>query len=185
MKQPSTVHSAAYTAAFDADYFTLMGLPRRFEIDIKTLDNAWRQLQSRVHPDRYASGSGAERRVAMQWASRINEAHQVLRNPLLRARYMCELAGHDIQAESNTAMPAAFLAQQIEWREALDEARAGNDMPALDALESQLEDARSALVQRLNTVLHESVADYAAAVRCVREWMFFDRLADEIDHARP
>ena len=58
----------------------------------------------------------------MQWAVRVNEAYQRLKDPLKRAAYLCELDGAPIDAENNTAMPADFLMQQMEWREALDDA---------------------------------------------------------------
>ena len=85
-----------------------------------------------MHPDRFASGTAAERRVAMQWATRANEAYTTLRSPQRRAAYLVERAGVPINAETNTAMPPAFLMQQMEWREALDEVR--GDSAALDAL---------------------------------------------------
>ena len=75
-----------------------------------------------MHPDRFAGEGAAAQRIAMQWAVRVNEAYQRLKDPLKRAAYLCELRGAPIEAESNTAMPAAFLMQQMAWREALDEA---------------------------------------------------------------
>jgi DnaJ-domain-containing protein 1 len=78
-----------------------------------------------VHPDKFVNATDAEKRVAMQWATRANEAYQTLKSPQKRAHYLCELNGVDLQTESNTAMPMAFLMQQMEWREALGDARAG------------------------------------------------------------
>jgi molecular chaperone HscB len=103
------------------------------------LDRHWRlrrdqAVQSEVHPDRFAAQGDAAQRMAMQWAVRVNEAYQRLKDPLRRGAYLCELqwAGAPIQAENNTAMPAAFLMQQMEWREALEEARTQADVQALD-----------------------------------------------------
>jgi molecular chaperone HscB len=79
-------------------------------------------LQREVHPDRHAAADAQTQRQAMQWSVRINEAYQRLKDPLQRAAYLCELHGAPIQAENNTAMPAAFLMQQMEWREALESA---------------------------------------------------------------
>ena len=74
------------------NHFELFGLPARFEVDMGALDAAYREVQGRVHPDRFVNASDAEKRVAMQWATRANEAYQTLRNPMLRARYLCDLA---------------------------------------------------------------------------------------------
>uniref|UniRef100_UPI0032B262A3 Fe-S protein assembly co-chaperone HscB n=1 Tax=uncultured Aquincola sp. TaxID=886556 RepID=UPI0032B262A3 len=110
------------------DDFTLFGLPQRYALDRADLDQRWRELQAKVHPDRFAAEGGAAQRVAMQWSVRVNEAYGRLKNPLQRAAYLCELRGAPINAENNTAMPAAFLMQQMEWREALDDA---GDVPAV------------------------------------------------------
>ena len=89
------------------DHFQLFDLPASFALDRDALDRAFRSVQSSVHPDRHAAGSAVERRVAMQWATRANEAYQTLKSPLKRAAYLCEQAGVPIGAETNTAMPAA------------------------------------------------------------------------------
>ena len=115
----------------DDDDFTLFGLPRRFALDRAGLDQRWRDLQSEVHPDRFAAQGEAAQRLAMQWAVRVNEAYQRLKDPLRRGAYLCELAGAPIQAENNTAMPPAFLMQQMAWREALDEADGDALVPEL------------------------------------------------------
>jgi molecular chaperone HscB len=93
------------TPDFTRNHFELLGLPAVFGIDPARLDQRYRELQGRVHPDRFAAASEAERRVAMQWATRANEAYRTLRDPLARARYLLSLKGYDTGEESNTAMP--------------------------------------------------------------------------------
>jgi len=164
------------------DHFSLFGLPARFDLDAQALENAWRAVAAQVHPDRYATASPAERRVAMQWAARANEAYRVLRDPLLRARYLCEQAGIDLQTESNTSMDTAFLMQQMTWREMLDDAR--DDADALAALQTELEAARVEMRATLTRLL-DNERDYATAGLKVREWMFVEKLAEELAHAQP
>ena len=164
------------------DHFSLFGLPARFDIDAQALERAWRAVAAQVHPDRYATASAAERRVAMQWAARANEAYRQLRDPLLRARYLCEQAGVDLQTESNTAMDAAFLMQQMQWREMLDDAR--RDPDAFATLEAELAQARRQMHETLATLL-DARHDYAAAGTKVREWMFVEKLAQELAAAKP
>ena len=146
------------------------------------LESAWRTVAAQVHPDRYATASPAERRVAMQWAARANEAYRQLRDPMLRARYLCEQAGVDLQTESNTSMDPAFLMQQMSWREALDDAR--GDAAALALLQAELQEARGQMRARLAQLLDVD-KDYAAAGQKVREWMFVEKLAQELAHAQP
>jgi len=139
-------------------------------------------VQARVHPDRFAHAPEAERRLSMQWATRANEGYQTLKKPLARARYLLELAGQDLQAENNTAMPADFLMEQMEWREAVMEARSGGDHHELEHLYQRLDtDLRSRYdeVGELLDVQH----DYALATDRVRRLMFLEKLLHEIDDA--
>ncbi|WP_454689759.1 Fe-S protein assembly co-chaperone HscB [Achromobacter aloeverae] len=165
------------------DHFSLFGLPARFALDAQALEQSWRAVAAQVHPDRYATASPAEKRVAMQWAARANEAYRTLRDPLLRARYLCERAGVDLQTESNTSMDRAFLMQQMEWREMLDEARADRDNAhAFDALRAELAQAESAMQETLADLL-DTRGDHAAAGAKVREWMFVRKMGQEVAQA--
>lgn len=159
------------------DHFSLFGLPARFALDAQALESAWRGVAAQVHPDRFATASPAERRVAMQWAARANEAYRQLREPLSRARYLCEQHGIDLQTESNTSMDVSFLMQQMQWREMLDEAR--DDPQAQAALRAELDEAREQMRQTLTTLLDQQ-QDYAAAGARVREWMFIEKIAQEL-----
>ncbi|MDH4392236.1 MAG: Fe-S protein assembly co-chaperone HscB [Aquabacterium sp.] len=158
------------------DDFTLFGLPQRHMLDAAALADQWRALQSRVHPDRFASEGAAAQRLAMQWAVRVNEAYQRLKDPLRRGAYLCELRGMPINAENNTAMPGAFLMQQMEWREALDDAADGDAVQALDDTVAAQE---AAMLARLTDTI-DSQADMAAAAQQVRSLMFVARFRDDI-----
>ncbi len=160
------------------DHFALFDLPPRFAIDEASLEQAYRRVQGQVHPDRFAAAGAAERRVAMQWAARANEAFRTLRSPLARAAYLCERHGQPIEAESNTAMPAAFLMQQMQWREALDEVRGGDGAGAL-ALAREVEARRDEVLERVASALDER-HDYAEAAAGVRQLHFIDRFRDEL-----
>ncbi|HEX5639204.1 MAG TPA: Fe-S protein assembly co-chaperone HscB [Burkholderiaceae bacterium] len=162
------------------DHFELFGLPPRYAIDLDALERAYKEVQAHVHPDRYASGTAAERRVAMQWATRANDAYTTLRSPQKRAAYLVERAGVPINAETNTAMPPAFLMQQMEWREALDEAR--GDPEALSEARATMNDERDELLAAIGTAIDDA-QDWTRAAALVRQLMFIDRFASEIGHA--
>src|SRR5206468_6767320 len=136
-------------------------------LDRSALDVRWRALQAEVHPDRFASEGAAAQRVAMQWAVRVNEAYRRLQDPLKRAAYLCELNGATIGAENNTAMPADFLMQQLEWREALDDAHAASEV---EAIADQVTVHRDAALDRLRHALDEA-HDYTGAAQQVRALM--------------
>lgn len=161
----------------DADDFTLFAVPAAFAQDRAALDARWKALQAEVHPDRFASQGAAAQRVAMQWAVRVNEAYQRLKDPLKRAAYLCERNGAPIGAENNTAMPGAFLMQQMEWREALDDARTESALAALDDDAAAAEAAALAQAAQLLDQRH----DAQAAAAQVRALMFIQRFRADID----
>lgn len=159
------------------DDFTLFGLPQRHALDRAELDARRRDLQARVHPDRFASEGAAAQRIAMQWAVRVNEAYQRLKDPLSRAAYLCQLRGEAVDAERNTAMPAAFLMQQMEWREALEAADTVEEVQALDdAVARDQSQKLAALGQHL-----DQQQDTAAAAAQVRALLFLARFRQDID----
>jgi molecular chaperone HscB len=163
-----------------SDDFELFDVPRRFEQDRSALDARWKALQREAHPDRFAAQGGAAQRVAMQWSVRINEAYQRLKDPLRRAAYLCELHGAPIRAEDNTAMPAAFLMQQMEWREALEDA---GSTAELDALYDDVAQSQAAAIGRCRQLIDEK-ADYAGAAQEVRALMFIARFGQDIEARR-
>lgn len=162
-------------------HFELFGLPARFDVDLRELERSYREIQSRIHPDRFASAPDSERRASMQWTTHVNEAYQTLKSPLRRARYLLELAGVDALIESNTAMPAEFLAEQIEWREAVEEASATRDARELESLARRLQVELANLYASMARVIEEH--DHAAAAAALRKLMFLEKLQAEIGSA--
>ena len=160
-----------------SDDFELFGVPRRFAQERSALDARWKELQREAHPDRHAASGGAAQRQAMQWSVRINEAYQRIKDPMRRAAYLCELHGAPIRAEDNTAMPADFLMQQMEWREALEEA---DSLAQVEALEDQVRQARRVALERCADLIDQQ-QDFAGAARQVRALMFIARFALDIE----
>jgi molecular chaperone HscB len=158
--------------------FEIFGLAPGFEVDRVALDERWKALQREAHPDRFATADAQAKRQAMQWSVRINEAYQRLKDPLKRASYLCELHGVPIGAEDNTAMPSAFLMQQMQWREDLDEAH------TLEALERMLEEVATVRRDMLASLANiaDVEKDHAELARQVRALMFVERFASDVEH---
>lgn len=163
------------------DFFSLFGLPRRQGLDTAQLEMLFRDIQARVHPDKHAHLADSEKRLAMQWATHVNEAYQTLKDPLKRARYLLQLAGHDAQLETNTAMPTAFLIEQMGLREAVSEAREAGDADTLDSLYRRMKQAAQAEFAELEAALDTKALDRAALL--VRQLMFQEKLLHDIDDA--
>jgi molecular chaperone HscB len=159
-----------------SDDFELFGVPRCFAQDRSVLDSRWKDLQRQAHPDRHAAMGAAAQRVAMQWSVRINEAYARLKDPLARASYLCELHGAPIQANDNTAMPAAFLMQQMQWREDLEDATSAG---ALDALADEVLQSYKNTLAACERML-DADQDYQAASGQVRALMFIRKFQQDI-----
>ena len=157
--------------------FELFGVPMQFAQDRAQLDARWKELQREAHPDKFAAQGPAAQRLAMQWSVRINEAYQRLKDPLKRASYLCELHGAPINAENNTAMPAVFLMQQMEWREALEDAESIED---LDEISVQARTGGHEQLLKIEQTLDQD-KDFPEAAQQVRSLMFIERFAREVD----
>jgi molecular chaperone HscB len=165
---------------FSRNHFELFGLPQRFRFDLDTLDRAYRELQSDVHPDRFARASETEQRLALQSSARVNEAYRALKDPVARARYLLSLHGIDAFAENDTALPVEFLECQLARREAVEDAYAGRDTQGLAALLAAVGADAAVLEQRLSVLLDTEGA-WEAARTHVREFRFLDKLAADIE----
>lgn len=153
-----------------------------FTIDIAALDIAYREVQREVHPDRFATASDAEKRLAAQWATQANGAYRTLKSPLNRGRYLLQLSGIDTEEERNTAMPLEFLVQQMEWREAVVEAKAAKDDAKLAQLATDQRSEEKQLFAKLAEQLASKVS-MPGARETVRKLRFLEKLGEEIDIA--
>ena len=171
--------AAAARASTSSGHFELFGLAPRFQLDAVALERAYREIQARVHPDRFAHAGEAERRASLQWTTRVNEAYRTLKSPVARAKHLLELNGVDVAFETNTAMPPDFLMRQMELRESLEQAK---DAATLDRLQADLGDGTQALEAEIAEAI-DAKKDYAGAAGLVRKLMFLEKLGAEIDAA--
>ncbi|MDR1311523.1 MAG: Fe-S protein assembly co-chaperone HscB [Burkholderiaceae bacterium] len=161
------------------NHFALFGLPEQFTLDKAVLEEAYHEIQRVVHPDRFGMAGDAALRSSVQWASRANDAYHVLRDPLKRAIYLCEIKGVPLDTDAVSAVPPDFVLEQITWREELDVARVEKDTEALSTLSARLWERKRALLQLIGEQLDRK--DFLSAVQAIRKMMFLDRFSDEIN----
>ena len=161
------------------NYFELLAMPVGYSIDLALLDQHYRKLQSEVHPDRFVAASSTDQLQSIQLATVVNDAYRTLKNPTTRARYLLQLQGIETLEESNTVMPADFLMQQMEWREAAEDAEAANDIPALENLIAEINRFSKELQATLTDAL-ASQATWADAAETVRKLSFIDKVRADI-----
>lgn len=163
-----------------SQYFTLFQLEPQFDIDTDSLEQNYRTLAARFHPDRFASASAFEQKQAVMMSSTVNEAYRTLKNPTDRAAYLLRQQGIDADAPEHTSFAPEFLIQQMEWRETLAEARGGQDQTALSALDKEISGAQQELWRDLREAFRRQ--QYEDAAQLVRQGRFLDKLKKEISN---
>lgn len=163
------------------NYFQLFQLPQVFTINLEKLEKAYHNVQSQVHPDKFTCSSSLEKRVAIQLATHANEAYEVLKNPLKRAVYLCELNGINLHIDSNTTMSNDFLVQQIDLYEALYHAKTSTSAEELNKIEKKLYVIRENSINTIAKLL--DTHSFSKITREVKQLMFLEKLNHEIDIA--
>jgi len=163
------------------NYFEIFHLPQSFSLDIVALNHAYYQVQSKTHPDRFSNSSSQQKKIAMKWAARANEAYQVLKDPPKRAAYICQLNGVEFQSDLGIAITPEFLIQQMEWCENLESIISIRDAQALKELDTELCISRETILQEVEKFLESK--NFLQAVLCVRQLMFLEKFREKISNA--
>lgn len=181
MRMWKQLQGLTFKEPFMQNHFELYKLPVQFSLDRQALDKTYKEIQNLVHPDRFITATEAEKRTAIQWAAMANDAYHVLRNPIKRAAYLCELNGYNLNGETHVSMDPQFLIQQMEWRESLENAREDKDVNQLEKLD---EEQRSLRKERMD-VIEKYLGDkeFDKAVQEIRKMMFLEKFNEEISLA--
>ncbi len=162
------------------NYFALLAVPQGYEVDIAALTKSYRALQRDAHPDRFASGSERDLRLAVQQSSFINEAYETLVSPTRRAAYLLKLAGVDSDMSSTTFQDPEFLMQQMQLREELSELQDASDPEqALDVFYRDLEGAASGQKNIFSQAYNQQ--EFDSALAAYAKLQFLEKLRSEAE----
>ena len=98
------------------NFFELFNIDIAVDINKSELDEKVKALQIKFHPDKFASGSDVEKRLALQLSSHINDGYKILSDIVLRIEYILKI-NNFVKDESKTINDASFLQEQIEYNE--------------------------------------------------------------------
>ena len=62
------------SSGLQADYFSVFGLPPRYDVDLKSLEQSYHELAAELHPDFFVTAPAAERRLSEGLSARLNQA---------------------------------------------------------------------------------------------------------------
>ena len=164
------------------NYFELFQITPSFDIDTANLAERYRELQRAVHPDKFANESEQQKLLSVQRTAQVNDGYQTLKNPLRRAEHMLSLRGIDISHETTTVKDTAFLMQQMEWRESLEDIKDSQQADeSIDDLYQSFADFEKTLSQLLARLLATDTEEnnFSAADQ-IRKLKFMAKLQDEL-----
>jgi molecular chaperone HscB len=139
------------------DYFSFLGVPRRLNLDPQELEQRFRDLSRKFHPDYYYNASPAERLASLERSSYLNDAYRALRSPASRIEHLLAIEGLPPAKSAGTTdsghgtlqPPAALLEEVFALNEELDEIRELRESGAdSDVLRGRLELARKPIDQK-------------------------------------
>ena len=161
------------------DPFELLGVEKRFDLDLAKTEKQHRELSRALHPDRYAQASASERRAVLEKAASVNEAWRIVRDPIRRAEALFELRGVPV-GETNEPKPAPdFLMEVLDEREALSEARAKKDLERVSAIGEKMTARKNATEAKLAAGFAGD-GDLKPLVPLLGELRFYRRFLEEV-----
>ncbi len=180
--QKTHVAVARALVSSSVNYFSLLGLDVNFEIDKSLLTNNYRELQRQFHPDKFAHSSAMEKRISVQKSAQINDAFQTLKNPLKRAIYQLSLLGLELK-DNETTMDPAFLMQQMELREALDQIKQHSDpFEHLEKMQTQVAQDFALGIQKISGLFYSTDQQSLQEIKnMIIKMQFLSKLQQQCD----
>ncbi|VAW53130.1 Chaperone protein HscB [hydrothermal vent metagenome] len=165
----------------NSNFFELFELPVSYDVNLNKIQQHYMALQKQVHPDKFINASDQDKRLSMQQTSWINEAQTTLKNPVSRAIYLLKLKGIDINLENETTMDAAFLMQQLEMRECLENIKRDSDsLLTLDEIAKELKSANNGMMK--NFAQFYEADEIENARECIRKLQFMQKAKNEVNN---
>jgi len=171
------------------DRFAVLGLPRKFEVDLGAAEAAYKDLSRRLHPDRFAKADPRARKAALARTVEINDAWRTVKDPIKRAEYLLDLAGFGLAgddrqgggetaASKKMAAAPAFLVEILELREALGEAQQAGDMVKVAFMAERMRGRAAEAMKTIAAALEgERFEEGARALVALR---YYQRFLDEV-----
>ena len=162
------------------DFFAILDMPAGCQLDLQLLDAQYRKRQAVWHPDRFVNAPESEKRQALQQTSLLNDAYNILKQPLRRAEHLLDLRLCESGEVVVDKLEPAFLLQQLEWREELEQLDTLRNEPALASLRQRVEAALALHWQVIETDI--AGHDWCAARLSLQKLQFLKKLQDELNH---
>ena len=141
-------------AALTTDYFQLLGLERRYDLDERELHRRFVALSRHAHPDFHAAESVEVQELSLRVSAAVNDAYRTLKDPAGRAAYLLELLGGKSSAEDKS-VPEGFLGTMMMMQEEIADAKSRGDAREIERLRAVLTTQRDGLIRRIAGLFQE------------------------------
>ncbi len=160
--------------------FDIFKIPKQFALDEDQLEKKYFEIQKLIHPDKFANASVNEKRIAEQWSTLVNDSYAALKDPVKRAKLLCEAGGITINENSSSGIDEDFLIDQLSRNEAIGMAKEAGDTRELEKLKLAVNRDAAELIRQIGKAIDED-NDLPAASEAVKMFMFIKRQLKEFD----
>jgi molecular chaperone HscB len=154
------------------DKFAFLGFDPGFDIDLPKLEERFRQLSRKLHPDKFVRATPQERRFSLEQTTLLNDSYKTLRDPVRRAEHLLQLRG----VTGDPKMSPEFLEETIEGREKLMDAKMAGE--PLDDLIREATAKRDAALAEARELMNAG-GDLQKAAELLARMKYYARYLDE------
>ncbi|HVT05997.1 MAG TPA: Fe-S protein assembly co-chaperone HscB [Polyangia bacterium] len=172
------------------DRFAVLGVPRKFSVDLSAAEGNFKKLSRQVHPDRFATADPRARKAALSRTVQLNEAWRTLKDPLRRAEYLLELAGFGLKGDDRkredaatreVSAPPVLLMEILELREELADAQRAGNTTKVQSMANTMRARHGETLAALAAALDDGGAGkLEEAARLMVALRYYQRFLDEV-----
>jgi molecular chaperone HscB len=156
----------------------LTNSPVKFDIDLEKLEQSFKGIQKKLHPDLFSHASTQEQDYSASQSAMANNAYQTLKNPQFRAEYMLKnIFKTDVE---DYTLPQDFLIEMMDLMEQVSE-----DLPPdqLEKIQNQVNEQ----IEESCKALSKSFAkqDLETVKRQVAELNYLTRVKNQVIEQLP
>lgn len=155
------------------NYFEIFNLPEKFDIDLTVLQKNYREIQKKIHPDKFTTSTENEKIQSMIKSTQINDAYKTLKLPLKRASYITSLHTDD----KKIILPPEFLMQQMEWEEYFESIQTKKEK--VNEFDSLIKNKKDDFIGLLQNQIDQK-KDWDAAAITIHKLQFIEQLINKI-----
>ncbi|ETO29272.1 hypothetical protein RFI_07855 [Reticulomyxa filosa] len=191
--------SSSWKDSKTLNYFALLDIPEKFNIDKQQLYKNFQSKMRENHPDKYSTPSHTKQQYndAVFISSQLNRAKQVLESPLWRAQHLVMIRKHqqssserqshdeDILTEETKITDQNFLFEIMDTRLQVEDYGSKNDVAKLDQLLQENSQRMEHIISLIQKEFDQTKPHLFTIKELLAKLTYFDRIEAEIKEQLP